>query len=588
MRVLFIAPYKGLAQLVESLRLDLQGYQVTTYIANLEESANYIRSKNYSDSDFDIIISRGGTAKTLRENTSLQVVEVDVSGYDILRLITYLKNFDDKIGVVGFNNIISNFKSVSMLIDIDLHFKSINDEKNVKTVLKELKNSNINVVVGDTVTVDIATEMGMEGILLTSGKESIYDSFNKADILYSETEKYKNEIDILKNMNDYIEMPIILLDNKYKVKYKNRNFNKLISTSSFDFVLNNYRKLNDINENLLLHNNITLMLSQSIFEKDYIIKIKKFSDNYMNVITRLEYTKEPDQIMNTKIRIWDMNFNEIENLGLTSDDVIEKDKICKFLKYNYLTLIGESGNGRELVIQRIFKEKSNLRHIIEIKLEKLDTMTFNNILKFIESISNDTLILIKDAHILSHSQQQKILKLFERIKVLVVFLYNSEKLLANIKLNKMLWKVINGNKLIVKNLNEKESTISKMIITYLKHLNVKYGKQIVGIKNNDFSLFEEYSWPGHLPEFKSTIDRLYLDSTNEFLLDITTLPYNCNQNVGYNNPNLKLIDLSRSLSEIEREIIEKVFEEENFNKTNTARRLSINRSTLWRKINNET
>ena len=41
----------------------------------------------------------------------------------------------------------------------------------------------------------------------------------------------------------------------------------------------------------------------------------------------------------------------------------------------------------------------------------------------------------------------------------------------------------------------------------------------------------------------------------------------------------------RTLDEIEQEIIELVFREENMNQTKTAQRLGISRTSLWKKLN---
>ena len=41
---------------------------------------------------------------------------------------------------------------------------------------------------------------------------------------------------------------------------------------------------------------------------------------------------------------------------------------------------------------------------------------------------------------------------------------------------------------------------------------------------------------------------------------------------------------NETLKEIERKLIEQVLEEEDFNQTKAAKRLGINRATLWRKL----
>lgn len=45
------------------------------------------------------------------------------------------------------------------------------------------------------------------------------------------------------------------------------------------------------------------------------------------------------------------------------------------------------------------------------------------------------------------------------------------------------------------------------------------------------------------------------------------------------------LDLSKTLDEIEHDIILRVLQEEDMNQSRAAKRLNIGRSTLWRKLN---
>ena len=53
---------------------------------------------------------------------------------------------------------------------------------------------------------------------------------------------------------------------------------------------------------------------------------------------------------------------------------------------------------------------------------------------------------------------------------------------------------------------------------------------------------------------------------------------------GLESPQISSDFFTGSLENIEKKIIEKVLEEEEFNQTKAAKRLNINRSTLWRKL----
>lgn len=53
--------------------------------------------KHSSTHHYDAIISRGATAKAIRRNTSIPVVEIPLSVYDILRSIKLTEHFRAKL-----------------------------------------------------------------------------------------------------------------------------------------------------------------------------------------------------------------------------------------------------------------------------------------------------------------------------------------------------------------------------------------------------------------------------------------------------------------------------------------------------------
>ena len=74
--------------------------ELTIDIGDLENGLNI--AKSYDLDDFDVIISRGGTAKMLAANVSLPVVEVEISVYDILRTIKLAENYAQRFAIIGY------------------------------------------------------------------------------------------------------------------------------------------------------------------------------------------------------------------------------------------------------------------------------------------------------------------------------------------------------------------------------------------------------------------------------------------------------------------------------------------------------
>ena len=85
-KILAIAPYKGMAEIIQNISKEDDELELTVKIGDLEEGLNIVRSLSQAN-DYDLILSRGGTAELIRENLPILVSEVPFSVYDLLRCI---------------------------------------------------------------------------------------------------------------------------------------------------------------------------------------------------------------------------------------------------------------------------------------------------------------------------------------------------------------------------------------------------------------------------------------------------------------------------------------------------------------------
>ena len=84
-RILGIAPYEGLKNMMLSLAQPREDIFLTAYEANYLDGLRLAQAEDLSA--YDIIVTRGGTADLLREMLSIPVVSVELSYYDILNAI---------------------------------------------------------------------------------------------------------------------------------------------------------------------------------------------------------------------------------------------------------------------------------------------------------------------------------------------------------------------------------------------------------------------------------------------------------------------------------------------------------------------
>ena len=81
-RILGIAPYEGMKALMSDVAEEYPQIDLTLFVGDLEQGLEIAHSNFHGN--YDVVISRGGTAKMLKENLPLPVVEIPVSMYDLL------------------------------------------------------------------------------------------------------------------------------------------------------------------------------------------------------------------------------------------------------------------------------------------------------------------------------------------------------------------------------------------------------------------------------------------------------------------------------------------------------------------------
>src|SRR6056297_618908 len=98
--IAFIAPYKKLADLYQEVCVSL-GKKHQIFIGDLEEGVEI--AKKLEEDGIDAIISRGGTALAIHEVVeNIPIVEIQVSGFDLIRILNEARHESKKIAIVGF------------------------------------------------------------------------------------------------------------------------------------------------------------------------------------------------------------------------------------------------------------------------------------------------------------------------------------------------------------------------------------------------------------------------------------------------------------------------------------------------------
>ena len=224
-RILAIAPYENLRDMLINAAELHPNIKVDVFCGNLEQGIQY--AKNYCNNDYDIFISRGGTAKLLRDISDIPVIEIDVSIYDMLRLIKIAQQYNQPFAIIGFSNITKTSKMLCDILGYQIPIIEISNEADCTNKLKELYAKKITLVLGDVITVSYANKMGINGLLITSGVNSIEKAYYDAIAMYRNLKYQKEYINLFRNALDLNRASISLFDSKKELIYSNKKIKTL-------------------------------------------------------------------------------------------------------------------------------------------------------------------------------------------------------------------------------------------------------------------------------------------------------------------------------------------------------------------------
>ena len=214
--ILGIAPYEGMKTAMARAAESYPNVTLDIAIGDLDEGAAIVQA--LPRDRYDCVISRGGTAERIRQVSSLPVIDIKLSVYDVLRSIKLAENYGGRYAVVGFPSITEPAHILCDLLRYDLDIITIHSREDVVSTLTQLQRTGYRMVVSDMVTHTAARQMGMDAFLITSGAESLRTALDQAISFSKGFRRIRQENLILRSMNQD-EVSMVLLDRKGNLCY---------------------------------------------------------------------------------------------------------------------------------------------------------------------------------------------------------------------------------------------------------------------------------------------------------------------------------------------------------------------------------
>lgn len=587
-KILAIAPYEGLKDIINDVSHEYKNLEVHTFVADMLEGAAVARSYQYNG--YDAIISRAGTADLIRDASELPVIDIKISAIDMMRSIKLAQNYSGKFAIVGYKSITETANLLCELLQYDIEIKMISDISEIPSSLAQLKQQGVSLIVGDVITITHAKSLGLNTILVTSARDNVINAFDEVIKLRKTLLKNQQKSTLIKNILEDSNISVISYTKDRRIIY-----------SSIQEEMEDYEKVMEEIESLM-----------EVLAKEKSIKItKRIGSSLINITgVLLEVSGNicPTfylENQRTSIKPFDdaisfknisdspqINFETFSTSSEVLKNVISDAKTYAALQ-TPIIIYGDKGTGKDSIAFTIY-QNSNYRKnpLIVIDSKYMNEKKWVNIFESENSVFTDNYftIYIKNLQLMDETSQ----KLFEsyilntsvhkRNRFIFSCTSGYTKHFDNSTLLYFIRNGLNALPLIMPNLNQRAEDIPSLASLYLSDLNLKYGKQVIGFGNDAMKLLQEHNWVNNIDQFKRVIEELII-LTDTFYINADAvrkvLSY---EDLPKSHSYVHSLDLNKSLDDINKDIIDLVLKEEDFNQSKAAERLGISRSTLWRKI----
>ena len=308
-------------------------------------------------------------------------------------------------------------------------------------------------------------------------------------------------------------------------------------------------------------------------------------------------------------------FDQIVSQTKTMREIFQLIKKVAFTSTNIL-ITGESGTGKELIARSIYRQGNRKNgpfvaiNCAAIPSELMESEMFGHekgaftgahtrtIGKF-EHANGGTLFLDEVSALRSDLQAKLLRVLQEReierigsnksikvdIRVISATNTNLEDAVIQGKFRQDLYFRLNVVPIPIPPLRERREDIPLLAKHFLNKFNTAFNKKIPGFTEKAMDALTKYHWPGNIRELENLVERFVVLLPGNELIDLKDIPLELLMDSGQNIQDFEpeKMGLIKIREAIEKRIILNVLEATQWNQTEAAKILKVNRNTLIQK-----
>lgn len=586
-KILAVAPYEGMADAISTIAQTRDDIKMTVQIGDLNTGKQI--AMELAHNNYDVIISRGGTAELIRSTVELPVIDIPISVYDVLRTIKLAENYSGKFVIAGFSSITNCSRILCDLLQYDIDIFTFTSETAILPTLRKAYENGCTLALCDMAGSKAAQTLGMNSLFISSGTESINAAIDEAVKLVRSSQHVHKQKDLFQALLSDEEREFMIYDPAGNLWFSSLTDNdrNIALMNLINTYLKAFLKVPDQTVTRQIRDKIYVLTNRHLIyenQKYTAITIRQqmalFSDDSseVTIYNRLDHTSQE----------YSNEYSSSHHVGNTATLIQEYSK-----NTFPVLIIGETGTGKDKIARQLYENSpNNTAPLYIINCELIGERKWNTLLNSIESpfAATNATFYIKSLASLSKTQLDNLFsyidnsRLSKRNRLIFSITLGNVSQEQDVLCRSYLENRLSCLTLRLPPLRERINDLSSITALYIHRMNITIGKQIIGFEAEAMDLMNSFPWPGNLDQLHHVIKELVVITQTPYITYADTKAIlDAEPAISCNDPQTTL-NLSATLDEMNYQIIQWVLAEEHGNKEKTAKRLGISRSTLWRML----
>lgn len=627
LKVLMIVPYPELEQQVQTL------YQKQEDHSTLDLDIRYAKAEELSThsdlGEYDVLIGRGHTVRILKAmDSAYSVIDIPVTGYDVLRAIAEARSRFHSRQIALFLSDVRNHDEqvLSTISGITIHTFIVQDISEMHNTMFYVRERGYDTVVGGYSAWACAGELGLNAVMIKTGEEAIIQVFHEAQNMVTSIMKERERSKLYQTITQASKEGILYVDETGAVDMINKRALQILTSSlntvrrsplekAYPYLEPLYRKT--LGWRIPILNEI-LEIDGKKVTFDFVPVLVK--ERVVGVVITFQSVSKIQQ-METQLR------KRLSEKGLvaryTFNDIIRKSDIMEQTislakKYaavsSNILIVGETGTGKELLAQGIHNmSERNKKPFVAINCAALpENLLESELFGYVEgaftgSKKGGKVGLFEQAHQgtlfldeiseLPYTFQGELLRVLQEkqvrrigddrvidvdVRIIAATNQNLKQLVEDGSFRRDLLYRLDILKVYLPPLCDRGEDVTLIFRHLLRKYSLRFGKDVGDCTPAALELLCSYPFEGNIRELSNITERLCVmaegSMIGEELMRRALYPEDVKARSVRQQPKTTVPHRT------EREEILDALTKTGGRKSEAARLLGIDRSTLWRKM----